>query len=540
MADFDPKRRDEELDRFWEIDDLIPKKKMPRYTADTEAVEITIDPPKSPSVRPSASAPKPHFIPPHTAHEQSHRPAPLFEYAPENALIRAVRIYPWSSSHAYYEDFFRNAKRLSAVVGVECDRVPFFSYVPQYTQMSRAQLAWYLWWRECFRNGRPIDTDYSYVLLYIFELINLATAENAKETQSAMLRVWREYHKIFRQLDATLPEWICDLSLIHRLPPPKDCRGTLLTEIMSRCALKEFYLPTQEGEDTLVQALLCFCTNYDYKKSKFYTDGREELFDRTVTGALHTILRHTAADGQLFFHAGMDDSKLCRDAFCGALCASRLKRRIEVDFCSFSRTHELRYLITDAIKYTENKLRAHWGIRSRLSVYSVPDPIRALLDAYLAEMLPARERATKKPEAPAEYERLYDLPRKELSLSEAALIEARSWETTERLIETFEDEPSAAVEIEAVEEAISPAPDTDTWSPYLDLLAMIAAENLSAQSAIAKTLGKPLEVLADEINSLAADLLEDILIEERDGGYTVIEDYRDVLGNLLRAHGKDL
>lgn len=540
MADFDPKKRDEELDRFWEIDELIPKKKMPRYAADTEAVEITVAPPQNQPTERSASAPRPHFIPPHTADEQSRRPAPLLEYVPENALIRAVRIYPRSSTHAYYEDFVRNAIRLSGVVGVECERVPFFSYVPQYTQMSRAQLSWYLWWRECFRHGRTPDTDYSYVLLYIFELINLATEKNAEETQAAMLRVWQEYHNIFRQLDATLPEWICDLSLIHRLPPPKDCRGTALTELMSHCTLKEFYLPAREGEDAPVQALLCFCTNYDYKKSKFYTEGREALFDRTVTGALHTLLRHTEQNGQLFSRVGMDDSKLTRDAFGGALCASRHKRRIEVDFCSFSRTHELRYLITDAIKYTENKLRAHWGIRSRLSVYSLPDSIRTLLDAYLAEALPARERATAKKDAEIpEYERLYDLPRKALSLSEAARIEERSWETTERLVEAFEEDTEPTVEIEPVADNLSPTPDTDAWTPYLDLLFAIAAEDSSEQRTLAKTLGKPLEVLADKINSLAADLLEDILIEESEDGYTVIEDYRDVLGELLRAHGKD-
>lgn len=539
MADFDPKKRDEELDRFWEIDELIPKKKMPRYTADTEAVEITVAPPQNPPTERSASAPKPHFIPPHTADEQSHRQPPLLEYVPENALIRSVRIYPWSSAHAYYEDFVRNATRLSGVVGVECERVPFFSYVPQYTQMSRAQLSWYLWWRECFRHGRAPDTDYSYVLLYLFELINLSTDENAKETQAAMLRVWQEYHKIFRQLDTTLPEWICDLSLIHRLPPPEACRGTVLTEIMSRCTLKEFYLPTTAGEETPVQALLCFCTNYDYKKSRFYSDGRETLFDRTIVGALNMLLRHTEQNGQLFSRVGMDDSKLCRDAFGGALCASRIKRRIEVDFCSFSRTHELRYLITDAIKYTENKLRAHLAIRSRLSVYSIPDPIRNLLDAYLAEALPARDRvAAKKAEQSAAYEHLYDLPPKALSLSEAARIEARSWETTERLVEAFEDAPAPTVEVETIEE-VAPPTDADAWSPYLDLIAAIAAEDASTQGAIARNTGKPLDVLADEINTLAADLLEDILIEERDGAYTVIEDYRDVLGDLLRAHGKD-
>ena len=95
------------------------------------------------------------------------------------------------------------------------------------------------------------------------------------------------------------------------------------------------------------------------------------------------------------------------------------------------------------------------------------------------------------------------------------------------------------VEVETVEQERSPSPDDDAWTPYLELLSAISTEDISRQHAIAKSLGKPLDVLADEINTLAADLLEDILIEECNGGYTVIEDYRDVLGELLRAHGKD-
>lgn len=551
MAESDRKRRDEELDKFWEIDDLIPRRQAPRYAADTEAVEITIAPPTrapqktisygSQSIPPAdPEPPKRHFIPPHTADEFEKRPTPEYEYAPENALIRSVRIYPHKSKYAYYEDFVRNATRLYRVVGVECPRVPFFSYVPQYTQMSREQLLWYLWWRENVRHGRFPDTDYSYVLLYVFELINLATPENAKATQERLFLIWKHYHKIFRQLDTHLPEWICDLSLIHRLTPPENCHGSDLTEIMAHCTLKEFYLPTG-GEDVYVNALLTFCSNYDYRKSKFYAEGRIELFDRAIRGALGTIIRHTEENGRLFSSAGMDDSKITRDAFGGALCASRIKRRIEVDFCSFSSAHELRYLITDALKYTENKLRAHFGIRSRLSVYSLPDTIRQLLDAYLEDLLPVRAKeASAKQSVPAEYEHLYDLPKKELSLADAARIEAVSWETTERLVEAFEDGDARKEElipIISIEEKVSS--EEDVWESYRPLLCAIGEADIAAQKALARTAEKPLDVLADEINALAADLLGDVLIEECDGGYAVIEDYRDVLSDLIREHGKE-
>ncbi len=556
MAEFDRKKRDEELDRFWEIDDLIPRRQAPRYAADTEAVEITVAPPTNipskrkpygmqsiPPAEVKRDAPKPHFIPPHTADELSRRPAPELEYVPENALIRSVRIYPVRSDRLYHEDFVRNATRLAGVVGIECARVPFFSYVPQYTQMSRPQLAWYLWWRECFRHGRALDTDYSYVLLYVFELINLSSPENAAATQALMLRVWQSYRKTFRQLDTHLPDWICDLSLLYRLPPPAFDTSSARTEIMSHCTLKEFYLPTGSA-DTYVDALLTFSSNYDYRKSKFYCEGREPLFDRAIFGAIRTLIESTGEEGKLFSSAGMDDSKLCRDSFGGALCATRIARRIEVDFCSFSRAHELRYLITDAVKYTENKLRAHFGIRSRLSIYSLPDAIRELLDGYLSAVIPARVRQSeKKIDTPAEYEILYDLPKKDFSLADAARIEALSWETTERLVEAFEEE--TVTEIPAVPKPEPPKQSEATekdnpWTPYLPFLRAVYTQNTTAQRETAARAKKFPEVLADEINTLAADLLGDVLIEEDGTSFAVIEDYRDVAEALLRNDGKEI
>ena len=550
------KKRAEEMDRFWEIDALIPPKRALYYPTNTETTEITLDAPAqtdSPASRElpipqnEEDAPRRRFIPPHTADEEKKRPQADEEYVPETALIHSVRLYRWRSNYRYYESFARDALKLRDVVGVECPRVSFFSYVPQYTQMSRPQLEWYLWWRENLRQGVRIDADYSYILLYVYEIINLSGYMDAQESQTLLCRIWTEYRGDYPQLDSCLPEWICDYSLIHRLPPPAICTGRLLGELMSHCTLKEFYIPS-DGADVYVRALLAFCSNYDHRRSKFCTPERQELYDQTVSHALRAVAEHTSKEGKLFLSAGMDDSKLVRDAYSGALCSYRIKRRIEVDFCSFSRSHELRYLITDVVKYTENRLRAHFGIRSRLSIYALPTELRNLLDLLFEQLLPQREtvKTPKKRDTVREdetYERLYDLPRKELSLSDAAEIERLSWDTTERLIEAFEtvDEPAhdpnekaAAFTFEPqpprTEEAI--ASEAGAWTPYLVFLRAIRKEDAAEQRAAARAAGIPLEVLADEVNTLAADLLGDILIEESDDGYAVIEDYRGTLEAL--------
>ena len=135
--------------------------------------------------------------------------------------------------------------------------------------------------------------------------------------------------------------------------------------------------------------------------------------------------------GNLFSATRMDDSKVVRSAYTGALCACSVKRNIEVEYCSFSRSHEIRFLVTDLIKYTENRVRAALGIRSRLTVYALPNNIRAMADLALESILPAVGAGQfKKKEAPAAYEKLYDLPRQPLSIAAAeeidSAMEARS------------------------------------------------------------------------------------------------------------------
>lgn len=559
---------DREMDDFWDVDSLIPTRRAPAYPSNTETAEIVIEPkepknaPAAPSVTKEESLPKRedapvrHFIPPHTAAEESRVAEPDEEYEPDNTLIRRVRLFRWKNEYRYYEAFWRDAVRLYSIHGQECSRVPFFSYVPQYSQMTRGQLEWYLWWRENLREGRALATDYSYLLLYAYELINLSDRVSPLETRDAMYQLWHSYRQTFRQLDSILPEWICDMSLIHRLSLPEKASQNDLGEAMRHCALREYYVRS-DGTQSSVKALLSFCSNYDYHKSKFCTSESLELFDHTVTGALQELIDRFSGDGKLFSSAGMDDSKMIRDAYSGAICSYRLKRKIEVEYCSFSRSHELRFLITDVIKYTENRLRASLGVRSRLTVYSLPTAVTMVLDEYLDRVVPNRRGAGKTAVEPqtAEYERLYDLPSRPLSFAAAAEIEELSWGTTQKLVEAFEEKEqknfiSAPTPMPLCTpnpvSGLEPEPSCTVsvgqpLYPYFAFLQGVLEGDREAQRREAEKLGRLLDVVADEINSLAADLYGDILLEEDGDAYAVIDEYRELAKELLQsANGKEM
>lgn len=544
-------RKNTEMDDFWDIDALLPPRRAAHYPHDTEAVEVSFDAPaekqaegKRVAIPPKREEPERHFIPPHTPKELEGAPRPDAEYTPERSLIRTVRLFRQKSNYPYYEDFLRDAMRLYAVKGAECSHVPFFSYVPQYSQMNRAQLEWYLWWRARFREGEYLTTDYSYLLLHAYEMINLAGRIEPSVARDALLRLWLHYREVFRQLDGYIPEWICDLCLIHRLPPPEGLSGTALNVALSKCALKEFYMMAS-GEDGILRILPVYCSNYDFHKSKFCTEENKPLFERLILGTLSELVHKTGQNGGLFDTDTMDTGRMVRLSYQGALCAQSVKRKIAVEYTSFSCSHELRYRITDVIKYTENRIRAYLGVRSRLSVCALNASLRALIDAYLDTQLPQKAVAERGARAEsAEYERLYDLPRTPLSLSRAKEIELDSWDTTEQLIEAFEGDTEEQGE-EALPMPIPPMPDAsteDAWRvacvPYAAFIEAALDEDFAAQRAVAKSLGKMPDAVADAINGIVFDGMGDVLLEDTGDGYAVIEDYR-ALAQELCAQGKD-
>ncbi len=565
MDQKEQKRRDEELDRFWDIDSLIPPRKIQASRAvDTETVEIVVEAGDQASGK-DASQPIPkgephrYYVPPHKPVEATGVRQPDEEYTPMGELIHTVRIFRQKSNYRYYEAFVRDAERLSDVRGRECIHVPFFSYVPQYSQMNRQQLEWYLWWRECFQNGAVPTTDYSYLLLYVYELIHRKDLDPAS-VQQQMCKLWLSYREVFHQLDTYLPEWICDFSLLHRLPPPEQLSAKELAVAMSHCALKEFYVSPRGGV-ALVRGLLIFGSNYDYHKSKFYVPELKKLFDVTVLGALNAVFERTGGKTGTLFQLGTpESSRLVRDSYAGALCADSVKRKIAVEYTSLSCTHSLRLLITDIVKYTENRLRAYIGVRARLSIYALPKSIRDILDDYLKPLQPRSRTANaqKAEETPA-YERLYDQPTNTFSPENAAKIEQSSWSTTERLIEAFEEEqpieektePQTATAPQAPTQVpdtqVAPVNDTSTgdtpvsaspFAPYFAFLEAAVQADGNEQKRIASQMSTMIDAIADRINELATEAMGDILLEERDGVYCVLEDYLEWAIELM-IEGKE-
>ena len=182
---------------FWDLEDLVPPKKprvfSPALRANTDAADVTA-PPKTTVY--TAGGFSPIVDIPLTDHPVVQKTpaapkAPDMRYRPAASLLLEVRLYRSARAADYYERFSEMAHDLFSKEGQECPVADFYSYMPQYAQLTPAQLDTYLWWRTNFRRGNAIAVPYPYLLLYLYEIIHLDDLMDPRETQAAMLRLWK-------------------------------------------------------------------------------------------------------------------------------------------------------------------------------------------------------------------------------------------------------------------------------------------------------------------------------------------------------------
>lgn len=532
------KSKKQQLDDFWDISSLVPQKRS--FAPSSKSVETVLvtdgeEKKESNEIKITQSSTViERFIPPHTPDELRKPVAPYDEYVPESPLIHKVTLYKEPSSYSFYEDFCRTARRLWNETAAECEYVDFFSYSPQYNQMSAAQLSYYFWWRENVRREVYLKTNICYINLYTFELINVRDVIAPIEAREIMIRVLEAYRSV---LLGTIPKyirWICDFSLIHHLPPPKGFDVNLLEKAS---ALKEYFMYVAGNTaDGWARMLLNYCSSYDYRTSKFATEENIALFDEHVPRAIARVVEKLSEDGKILSALPFNDCKISAKAFDGTVCSSENRFIIDVEYCSFSRSHELRFLIGDAVKQAENKIRAHISVKSRLTVYSLPLELCQVINEYFDRALPVVRKARTRVEAPTEYDVLYDVPRTKLSISNAQKIESESWDTTRELVGDFEEASARELPTVAeIESVIDENEETDATSllsslgEYGDAVLALVKGDIGALSALSRSQGRPIEAIVDTINEISACAIGDILIEETDDGYSVIADYLELI-----------
>lgn len=491
---------------------------------------------------------------------------------PDGVLIKRITVMPWISENTFYARFARDAEKCfgelpAAPYTENIRRVGYTSFVPQYAHMTAAQLETYRWIRENIRNGVCPDCDMSYILLFIYEVINLTCGVIAPENgQKLLLAVWRGYRGRYAGLDGWMCEWYIDYCITNNLSPlaadPGEGAEELIAAVLPNTQFKEYYfdaLLSAKKYSSAALALYRTSSDYSYRSARYYKDNAE-AYDKHIIAALAAALEDEMRTSRGLFD--MDRHyKLIRDGFIGAVASSAVKKRIELEFCSFTRKAESREMVTCLVKYIENRLRAVLGIKAKLGVKdgAIDAADVRVIDAYFAPMMPepAKKLSAEDRYMPADYMKNYEAEQSGFDLDSAAAIERESWSNTARLIDDGEPETESAAheayphdteaeaipgetafvsdtvsEAEVSEDVSSdtaqyngsiPAREKDSADSMLIHAVEAALSDGDGFKKYAKEVGIFEGELADRVNRVFLDEIGDVLIEDN----KLIEDYRE-------------
>ncbi len=507
-------------DDFWDIAKLIPQKKTALSPFATEiplrgAVDTAV-PTRAPA------DPQLKLTRREEAGEETvttYRPA-------DNPLILSVTVRRREGGYSFYEQFRRDASRYFDERGEACDYLPFFSYTPQYTQLTPEQLRYYFYWREGVREGVFRKTDRSYFFLLVYEIINLPDRLPPPEGISLLCRLFDAYREALPGIERFLIAWIADYCLIHALPCPRELSHACLAAAAGSSAFQEFYFGVIGRELTpeAVGKLIALSSDYRFENGKLLNERNRDFVTRHIAGAMRGVFL-------LLFRSGVSAEERERRryrAFSGSLCAHNIRADIEVEYISVRRAESFRHQVGLAVKHAENRLRALLSVRARLSVNGIPAEYREVVDRYFDALAPAVKKKAAPP--PPAYEKLYDAAEHGFSADRADAIEAASWSVTRRLVpeeERAEEPPAAELtppEMPTTQEA-PPASGEATQERALATLLRGFLEGRGA--AAAEAVGLPLPLAAERVNEAFYDAFGDVLLEAQGSGYALLPDYEE-------------
>ena len=543
--------RNEEKDGFWDIEKLIPKKKTATLSPFATKPAVKDYSVELPAAERTSSREVDRRSKEQTLSLPTARSAELGEekvYYPENTLIKSITVRKYKEKYDFYDSFRKAALLYFDCPGEKCEFAQFYSYMPQYSQLTKAQKSYYFYWRQELRQGRFIRTDYSYLYLFVYEVINLPDKIEPEKGIKLLCRLWREYRKALPRIDMYFSIWVRDYCLVNELPCPISELQDFIFDVIRVSDFKEYYFTNvgQSGRDG-VWSLIAYLSDYDWhrgfdtvvgKDTSDQTKRKSEIYKTLLEGSMRVILPSV-------WDACMREKecgklvRISRAAFPNTLCTHSIKSHLDIEYYPIADATDLRADITAAVRYTENKLRALFGAKSRLAIKYIPLEYKELIDCYFDDLIRKSESRLKKQNAP-EYEKLYDAPREKLSFEGADEIERLSWDTTMRLCETDEyldgaentsaHEPLTDNFSEAVPTA-SPETKSDTYGLCESDIAYLRA--LTESSAHG---GHSIDedATVERINEAFSDGFGDVIIEDTGDGFAVIEDYKEEILEWLK------
>ena len=333
------------------------------------------------------------FVPPHSSASFLKKHI-LREYVPQNPLIKSVTIFSErEGDQLFVKDnlFIRERRALLDREVTFKEYVPFYSYAPRYSQLNKSQLNYYLWWRQNARNGNLTKTDESYIMLYAYELAATGDGEDKNAAVDMLCRLLTGFQgkELNIAYKIMIRDILVDFCLIHALPSPIAKLGGLERQVLFGSFLPEFFTDLSGARENSAPVIASMSL-YDYRRSKCYNDSTADVFSKGIDGALSSVMNNDEAFSSITsFTRGVYGSVSHeRHPFNRMVNIVNKNIRLEIVYYSID---NIKSAITDVVRYSENKIREHLGIRSKINVLTVNPQARAAIDSFFEENMPAQK-----------------------------------------------------------------------------------------------------------------------------------------------------
>ena len=523
--------KNEELDKFWDISSMIPKKSngINKPVSDVEAVGVAV------TNRSGTSADGENI--PRTTVNQAVQQRKKYEYTNETGFIRKVELIPWGN-FAFYAKFRAGAKRLYDIEGSECEYEYFFSYMPQYEQLSVRQMKYYLYWRSNVRKKIYMPVDSSYIFLYAYETLNLFDILSPEQRIGQLCDILEAYRERYPYLDKYIGEWICDICLIDKICPSANALK-LLREASQKLSVPE--LSADRDAEFFSYDFICSISGYDHKKSKVYPEHKAD-WDKYMPAAVEKAVAAVILAGEI----PETPSHTVRDSFSGAVACSEIKYKIAITYLSLRKNKDIHALFSAVSKYAENELRAAAGVKSRYKTAAIPESAKTAINEYFDGIFADRHSRKKSTDdGESEDYMKYYAPRRvgEADVARAMRIEEDAWDTA-RLLDAEAicepaSEPGDALGAPAEANASEARRETgdsdfDIFVNSLDIALLDALK--AAEEQQLRSFCKAHSLMAKDvirrINEIASETMGDMALDD-DGN--IIEDYTEDIQNAINA-----
>lgn len=462
--------------------------------------------------------------------------------------------------YALNQRLINDMKKYADKVGYKTAFVPFVQYWPTYDKMDRQQKAWYFFWRTQVREGRYPDTDQSYIFLHIYELLSGYGWKDEKDGYAQLTALWMAYRERFPRLDNYLFSWCFDFTQLHHLEfvQPEDFDLPLPYQPAVRDLLIDLH--SEEKPLRLPFAFIKALSDYSLEDSRFYKDGNQRLIQEAiprVVALADAALWKKKGKGLLAVYGPNRTRKQSYYAFQGAVCPNT-NRRIDIEVKAYTSSQKLRGYIKELVRYAENVLRGLYGYRGRLRNVELDPEMAALVESFLKKEYDPQKKKENEVKQQVEVKldfrninelRLQsDAVREALEVQETSedvrnekeMIDAEADRSREKCKETEEYIENDHTENK---EKISQNSEPENLQQLLDALTDIQKEVLrviltmdepqNRLEQIAEEQMSMPEILLDEINEMATEFLDDILIDTFDENPCVLEEYVSELKEKL-------